>query len=317
MDRQEKYGFCSKCGAVTQNGVCQSCGHGKIKAQWAAGDSDSYTEPVRKKKRSQKGLLTFLLCFFAAVILLCVIMFFSVSRLAGSLEIEPVPEYKSGDYGYNIPYSDEPESGSYVPDKDDEYYVEIADATRLDLSYQILWQSVSTHADDPDDTRMFDCVYPILTGENASDYAVVNRKIQEMACAYQGVYQDYDYGVVSYGYVTYMDEEKISVVVQHTLEGEEIYIPLLDAVTFRLDTGKEIPQSQMQEVDDELVRFFRARDTQQNGTVPFVEGLSDEELKKYLSDQEKCVMFYTPVGLEIGFNYDGGWVTVTIKDDTV
>ena len=33
-----------------------------------------------------------------------------------------------------------------------------------------------------------------------------------------------------------------------------------------------------------------------------------------LSDEETRVMFYTPVGLEVGFNYDGGWVTVTIKN---
>ena len=62
---------------------------------------------------------------------------------------------------------------------------------------------------------------------------------------------------------------------------------------------------------------FRARNTSQNGTVEFVDNLSDEELAEYLKDEENSVMFYTPVGLEIGFNYDGGWVTVTLKTDTL
>ncbi len=48
-----------------------------------------------------------------------------------------------------------------------------------------------------------------------------------------------------------------------------------------------------------------------------MEGLSDEELINCLKDEKDSVMFYTPVGLEIGFNYDGGWVTVTLKTDTL
>jgi len=36
-----------------------------------------------------------------------------------------------------------------------------------------------------------------------------------------------------------------------------------------------------------------------------------------LLKSEEAVMFYTPVGLEAGFNYDEGWVTVTLKEQTL
>lgn len=46
--------------------------------------------------------------------------------------------------------------------------------------------------------------------------------------------------------------------------------------------------------------------------------MTDEQLQDFLSDSDTNIIFYTPVGLEIGFNYttssSSGWVTVTIKD---
>ena len=104
------------------------------------------------------------------------------------------------------------------------------------------------------------------------------------------------------------------VVVQHSLYDQGTTIPEVRAITFRMDTGEVMPPEEMTTVDEELVRQFRARDSYQNGSVDFVENASDEELLQCLSDPDTRVMFYTPVGLEIGFNYDGGWVTVTIKD---
>ena len=142
----------------------------------------------------------------------------------------------------------------------------------------------------------------------------MNAGIRDLACKYRDSYQDYYGGVSSYSYVTYMDEDTLSVVVQHSLYDQGTTIPEVRAITFRMDTGEVMPPEEMTTVDEELVRQFRARDSYQNGSVDFVENASDEELLQCLSDPDTRVMFYTPVGLEIGFNYDGGWVTVTIKD---
>ena len=48
---------------------------------------------------------------------------------------------------------------------------------------------------------------------------------------------------------------------------------------------------------------------------PAMEKLSDEELIGYLTDDERRFAFLTPVGTEIGFNYDEGWITVTMKEN--
>ena len=34
MDEKNEFGFCPKCGAVMQNGVCQSCGYGRRMESW-------------------------------------------------------------------------------------------------------------------------------------------------------------------------------------------------------------------------------------------------------------------------------------------
>ena len=84
-----------------------------------------------------------------------------------------------------------------------------------------------------------------------------------------------------------------------------------------MDNGEVISHEEMAHVDEELAWQFRSRNSHQNGTVEFVDELSDEKLMEYLKDEEDSVMFYTPVGLEVGFNYDGGWVTVTLKTGTL
>ena len=49
----------------------------------------------------------------------------------------------------------------------------------------------------------------------------------------------------------------------------------------------------------------------------YEEGMSDEELLEILSDDEKRVVFLTPVGTEVGVNTDDGWVTVTFKENAL
>ena len=42
-----------------------------------------------------------------------------------------------------------------------------------------------------------------------------------------------------------------------------------------------------------------------------------EELLEILKDPKQAVFFYTPVGLEVGLNYESGWVTVTLKEQAL
>lgn len=308
MNERDEYEFCPKCGALMQNGVCQSCGYGKIRQPGKTSR--------RKRSTGEKAVISICITIGALMLLGIIGSFLTVFHAVSEVKVLPDHgSYGGGYYDYGDPYGNgQSGDGYYIPSEDDEYYQEITDATELGLSYGISWRSESVRPDDPDDLCIYDCVYPVLTGEDTDKLRNINAEIEKMACRYQDQMSEYPEGISSSAYVTYMDEEKISIVFQHDLNGAENWTSMLEAVTYQMDIGEKIPYSQMLEIDDDLVRQFRARDSRQNGTVEFVEQLSDEELKDYLSDDEKRVVFYTPVGLEIGFNYDGGWVTVTLKD---
>lgn len=348
MNGQEGYGFCPRCGALMQDGICRSCGYSmrrdsvwenpsawkdgqgrqdsQVREVGAAGGEGPTLRPVQEQK---KGKVLAWIFIVLGIICLVVIIAVTVYAIKGAMEDarrNAMSGYGDGYFGYGNPYDDswtddygsyDDSDGYYEPDESDDYYVEITDATELDLSYQVIWESASLYADDPDEKCTYDYICPVLKGGEGEEekFAAMNQAIRQVVCEYQSTYEDYSSGVESYGYVTYMDEEKISVVVRHTLKEKRTETPRVQAVSFWIETGEVIAHEEMAQVDEELAWQFRARDSYQNGTVEFVEGLSDEELAEYLGDEKDSVMFYTPVGLEIGFNYDGGWVTVTLKTD--
>lgn len=359
MNEQEGYGFCPKCGAVMQEGVCRSCGYStrrdnnrQERSPWQTGTgwqdpsgSQNGTggqrpvlRPAGKKKKAGHGRVIALTCGgigILCLVLIIVFMILSIRKVLNEVQRNSMPGYgyDSGDgyFGYGNPYSDDWQDdygdyddygsgGSYEPDEKDEYYEEITDATSQELDYKVIWESVSMRPDDTDDTCTYDGVYPVLREEDGGEeekFASMNRTIRDLVCKYKDNYREYESGITSSGYVTYMDEEKISVVVRHSFYEKKSTIPRVEAVTLRVDTGAVISHEEMAQVNEELIWQFRSRNSYQNGTVEFVDELSDEKLMEYLNDQENSVMFYTPVGLEIGFNYDGGWVTVTLKTDTL
>ena len=150
--------------------------------------------------------------------------------------------------------------------------------------------------------------------EDEHKYDSANAAIREMAQSYRASYREYSGRCSTYSYVTYMDEEKVSVAFQHDLYVEGGKIPKVNAVNFRVETGEVIGYEEMAELDQDLAIRFRAQDKTQNDGVEYVQDLTDEELLEILGDPQAAVMFYTPVGLEIGFNYEDGWVTVTFKE---
>jgi len=336
MSEQGEFGFCPKCGAIMQNGVCRSCGYGKGIHYFSLKEETS-DKPVQRHKGSSRakiatglGVVLGVFIFLAVAGLIVFITAFSITG-GGKRESKPNDEgFKRyydyyDDYEDDYDYDDDDYDGEYKPDKDDKYYEEITDATSLDLNYQVLWKSESIQPEDPEDNCHYDCVYPVFTGEDAEKFAAMNEQIHSLASKYENSYQEYSEGVSSSGYVTYMDEEKFSVVIQYRLKDNNMVLPRLAAISFSVDTGKMLLPSDMAVIDMELVKQFRYRNSYQNGEVDYISDSTDEELLKCLLDEEKSVMFYTPVGLEIGFNYDGeenddqggGWVTVTLKDTII
>ena len=115
-------------------------------------------------------------------------------------------------------------------------------------------------------------------------------------------------------FVTYMDEETLSVVVYEYvyLEGDVLYD--LYCMNFDLKTGTLLDNTSIIEVSDELVDAFVDQSIYQNGYTSSVSDYTSEEIADFMRDEESLILFYTPVGLEIGYNHPNGWVTATLKD---
>ena len=122
------------------------------------------------------------------------------------------------------------------------------------------------------------------------------------------------YQLEAESFVTYMDEEILSVVVDEYIyaDGETTYD--LYCMNFDLKTGTLLNNTDLIEASDDLVEIFIDQSIYQNGYTSSVSDYSNEEIKEFLSDEDSLILFYTPVGLEIGYNHPYGWVTATLKD---
>lgn len=278
---------------------------------------------VRKPKKSNNLVIG--LCIAGAVLLMTalfasVMFFYNSAVKIGSDVISEMPEEDFYE-GYDE-YGDEYEY--YEPSADDPYYREFVDSTRTDLDYKVCWVSESVDPDDYEEEWSYYTTYPILEAAEGSNehYDSINEAIRKKALIYRNIYRNYAGGASTYGYVTYMDENKISIAFQNSIYDANGTLPVLDAITFDVKSGLEIPYGEIISIDQELAMRFRAQDKIQNGGVEYVQNLNDEKLLKTLKNKNETSVFYTPVGVEIGFNYiseefGSGWVTVTIKEQTL
>lgn len=223
--------------------------------------------------------------------------------------------YYENEYGYDDydDYDDE-EYDYYEPSPDDEYYVELADYIRDDLSYSVEFEEY-THSDY--DNSVYITVWYAQVSEELANSETINGYLMDNALYYAYMYEaedisDFMLDVESF--VTYMDEETLSVVVNEYIyaDGEETYD--LYCMNFDLKTGTLLNNTDIIEVSDELVEAFIDQSIYQNGYTYSVSDYSNEEITEFMSDEDSLILFYTPVGLEIGYNHSNGWVTATLKD---
>lgn len=346
-NKQNIYDFCEKCGALMKNGACTACGYVQGQ-QPEEGLPREIPEAVPVSAKTQEHRKTFLIgsCIGVAVfvVLLCVSLFMisdglktakpdieaGLEAILGKLEEMGRPEGR-GEQG-SREFEDSKESGDtreaeeteedYVPDRSDDFYVEIADAVRTDLSYQIEWEECDLKSDRAD--ASFYTVYPQLVGdiphgkelnEYISQEALFYREYCEMYVREMGYTSCH---IQSSGYVTYMDEDTVSIVFEEMLILDSTGIPGLFDINIDLSTGTVLEHEGMISYTKELAQRFRSQNEYQNNEKLKESDWTDEQLRQLLEDSGGIV-FFTPVGLEIGFNYNGagnayGWVTVTLKD---
>lgn len=120
------------------------------------------------------------------------------------------------------------------------------------------------------------------------------------------------------GYVTYMDEDAVSVVFLEYIYLNSAYLPRISDINIDVRTGSVLKHGSMVDYVTALAQRVRKQNAYQNsvdiGSMPW----SDEDIALLLQSEEG-VAFYTPVGLEVGFNYSSsdtgyGWLTVTLKE---
>lgn len=142
----------------------------------------------------------------------------------------------------------------------------------------------------------------------------------DMADDFAEEFEEYGPGyVVSVeSYVTYNDEEKISVVSDIYYESATSVRKLLYGVNIDLTTGEIMKNNRMLDVTDEFLEEYKDICEYQNGTVSIFDELDNDELREFFEDRDDVIIYYTPCGLEVGINYETeeryGWVSATLVD---
>lgn len=225
-------------------------------------------------------------------------------------------------YGYDHDNDDHRGSNDPYAETDKKYYEELEDAVRSDLDYSVTWKSYEYDTD----YRYVDisAVYPQITGENIPNLAHINdyifQEIQFWVDSFEEYeeegyfYDDDSFELDARGYVTYMDEEKISVVFSEQGMANGSGVAYLYSINVDVQNGVILDNSSIINMDDEFAVEFRNRNKEQNDADGYVDILSDQEITEYLNSETMGIVFYTPLGLEVGINVDGGWYTVTYKD---
>jgi len=214
------------------------------------------------------------------------------------------------------PYEDE--NGGSPEDGD---YYEFHNAVRQDLSYEVEFENSMFGAENV----LFSVNYPVVSGKAQENMEGVNRVIQweveelrEYAASIsEEVGAQTSFRFEAESYVTYMDEEILSIAyVEYGYLDDEYYESYVVSVNIDMESKMALTNSQILEINDQFSVDFRNRSEKQNGEISYLYNFTDQEITELLTDDESLIIFYTPLGMEVGFNYyyGNGWVTVTYKD---
>lgn len=223
--------------------------------------------------------------------------------------------YDEYDYDYDDYYGYD----DYDYDYDDEYY-SLRDDIRTDLSYSVDFDYFE-YESEYDNVNIL-VSYPIISGDSVPNLEQLNSEIRSEVDLFteyfEEEYEQYlteeDYfDALSTSYVTYMDEEKMSIVFSEYVYSDYYNDVFLYCINIDMENGVILDNENIISADDDFSVEFRKRSDIQNGEITYLSMMSDQEITEYFNSSN-IIVFYTPKGLEIGFNYDEGWVTVTYED---
>ena len=112
----------------------------------------------------------------------------------------------------------------------------------------------------------------------------------------------------------YMDEDMLSIVFDKRIYSDLGLVGVyLICVNVDMKNGVVLDNGDMLTIDDDFSVDFRTRSDEQNGEIDSLNYMTDQQITDYFNS-DGLIVFYTPKGMEIGFNYEEGWVTVTYED---
>lgn len=211
----------------------------------------------------------------------------------------------------------------YTADPSDEYYEVFTNAVREDLPYGIEWKEY----DAQNGNASMVAQYPLLTGD-IPNRDELNDRIRSMGRAGEGTLEymeelgmdDAFYVYIgNQGYVAYMDEDVVSIIVLEVAYLDDGYGSWVWDLNIDVKTGEILEHGDMVNYTDSLPQKVSYQNAVQNSVDMDGLNFSDNEIMELLKGEEG-IAFYTPVGLEVGFHYEdeygnSGWLTVTLKEE--
>ena len=239
-------------------------------------------------------------------------------------------DYGYDDYDYDDYDYDDYDDYDYDDHGDDDYnyddpsnpYYTLHDSIRNDLSYSVDFAYEEHEQETGNDNVDIEFLFPVIYGDEVPNLDQLNATIKsEIDSLYDFYEQEFEgnigendyYQCSVMSYVTYMDEEKMSIVLDERIYSTYYNYAYLYCLNIDMEHGVVLDNDNMLSLDDEFSIEFREKNEIQNGANSSIDMMSDQQITG-LFNSDDVIVFYTPLGMEIGFNYDEGWVTVTYKE---
>ena len=332
-EKNTKYDFCPKCGALTKDGVCQSCHY---KSGNHSGNKKIVVGMVIALTGAVFILLIGIALYFGRVVVNEVKDQLGIQEeiqtersFAPDLSKEKEVEETAGEDPFLADGYVNMWGGDHVNyDRDSfqtTYYESICDSIDYNVTYGINREYYEYISEEGNVT--FKVAYIQLEGD-IPNLETLNEKIRESTCYYVDSYfesyqesEDYQ-GYIEYfsdSYIPYNDENKLSIVLDEnwSIDGDSGFS--LYGINIDLTSGMILENSSVITISDEFADIFRSKSDLQNGTgISGLDNITNEELVQYLTDDSSSIIFFTPIGLELGYNYTvsdySGWVTVSFDE---
>ncbi|MGN0376780.1 MAG: hypothetical protein ACI4ED_04020 [Suilimivivens sp.] len=238
-------------------------------------------------------------------------------------------DYGYDDYGYdeyNDYENDRSKERDFFSDGNEvsEEYYDFEDDIKENLTYHAAIESYDRNdfVSENGGRASLHFDYPVISGEipnvdgiNQTIHAEIDSIEEHITSSMEFLSEGDNYEYIGYGYVTYMSEEILSVAyVEYGYLNDSFLESYVVSLNFDMQTGMVLSNTQLVDINDSFSVDFRERCEKQNGEIYELSYMSDQEITAYLTGNDSLIIFYTPLGMEIGFNYYAGWVTVTYKD---